>query len=177
MGRLLDEKRIKSIIFVPMKKPLIGYEALYEITSSGKIYSIRGKKYLKPHLHHSGYYTYGITVNNKAKYFIRSRLVAIHFIPNPLGLKEVNHKNGIKTDDRIRNLEWVTPSQNIIHYYEVLGKGCRRKVNQLSMDGKFIKRWPSLASAARSVNGSNGNIHSTCQGKFAYAYGYKWSFS
>jgi hypothetical protein len=160
-----------------MKKYISGTNKVYSISSKMVITNEVTGRVLKPHLHHSGYYTIALSIEGKPKYFIRSRLMAIHFIPNPDNLKEVNHKNGVKTDDRICNLEWVTPSQNINHYYKVLGKGKRRKVNQYKMNGKFIKQWQSIAEAARHVNGSSGNLTITCQGKNHYAYGFKWQYA
>lgn len=160
-----------------MKMYISGTNQVYSISSDCKIRNEITGKELKPHLHHSGYYTIGLRINGKPKYFIRSRLMAIHFIPNPYNLKEVNHKNGIKTDDSIKNLEWVTPSQNINHYYKVLGKGARRKVNKYTMEGEFVCQFDSVTDAAKSVNGSSGNIVITCQGKNHYAYGHKWKYA
>jgi hypothetical protein len=156
---------------------ITGTNQVYSISKDCTIRNEVTGKILKPHLHHSGYYTIGLRINGKPKYFIRSRLMAIHFIPNPYNLKEVNHKNGVKTDDSIPNLEWVSPSENILHYYHVLGKGIIRKVNQYNMNGTFVKQFNSITEAAKSVNGSAGNITITCQGKNHYAYGFKWRYA
>ena len=51
---------------------------------------------------------------DNATYFAH-RLIALAFIPNPLGLPQINHKNGIKTDNRPQNLEWVSNQQNRDH--------------------------------------------------------------
>lgn len=69
----------------------------------------------------SGYCRVTLRINEKSKRFCIHRLMAMAFIPNPDSLEQVNHINGIKTDNRICNLEWVSRSQNLIHAYRVLG--------------------------------------------------------
>lgn len=56
-------------------------------------------------------------VRQKQKHFTIHRLMAIAFIPNPLNLPQINHKNGIKTDNRLENFEWCDASHNTNHAY------------------------------------------------------------
>lgn len=68
----------------------------------------------------AGYFQIGLYKNN-VRYFIGvHRLVAEAFIPNPNNKTCINHKNGIRTDNRVENLEWVTYSENMKHSYSVL---------------------------------------------------------
>lgn len=82
------------------------------LTSNGKILN-KKERILKLSVGHNGYSK--ITIKNKNLRI--SRLVAEHFIPNPENKPQVNHKNGIKSDNNAVNLEWRTLSENMVHAY------------------------------------------------------------
>ena len=87
----------------------------YEVSSLGEIRNKITKKHLKQQTKEKGYKGVILHKNNK-KYNLRvHRVVATEFIDNPLNKPYVNHLNGNKADNRSKNLEWVTPSENNIH--------------------------------------------------------------
>jgi hypothetical protein len=101
-------------------KSIKDYENLYQVSNLGRIRSMHSKwnnsgdKILCGRLH-EGYYKIVLTKDGKASQKFIHRLIAEAFIPNPHNKPCINHINGIKTDNSIENLEWVTIQENCQH--------------------------------------------------------------
>lgn len=100
-------------------KPIQGYENRYLISSYGRVWSIRGKKWLKYSVPSNGYAQIILCVNFHKKARMIHRLVAETFLPKIEGKEYVNHKDGNKLNNNINNLEWCTCSENQQHVNEM----------------------------------------------------------
>lgn len=166
-------------------------------------YNLKGKlRKRKLFKNKKGYYT--ITLTNRhgeKKNFPVHRLVALLYLDKPEGKNYVNHKNAIKSDNRVKNLEWCTPQENVTHAKElgllrtgpnlkIRGKVKTQKpIRQLSLDGKFIREFTSVYAAARELDISMPGtaIRNCCVGNSGHktekkrncytAYGYKWEYA
>jgi hypothetical protein len=182
-------------------KPIIGYEGLYEISNLGRVKSlpkksksptghpsIRKQMIRKQNYDKAGYLICGLNNECTHKNIKVHRLVAIAFIPNPENKSEVNHKKGIKTDNRDTELEWVNRLENQRHSWDNLNRQSAykgklgkynhlsKKVNQYDLIGNLIKKWDSMADIERQLGFSHGHISKVCRGVYKQCYGFKWEY-
>lgn len=110
--------------------PIANHE-MYTLYPDGTIHSGKVDKILSPIVQPNGY----VHVTLDGEQLAIHRLVALHFIPNPYGYNYVNHKNGIKSDNRVDNIEWVNAEQNSHHAWET-GLNSHITTNYIHVDTK-----------------------------------------
>ena len=172
-------------------KPIKGYEGLYEVSNLGNVKSLSRMKgkgnvcykaqelILKTGLT-NGYRTLTLWKNGIRWCIKSARLVALTFIPNPENKRTINHINGIKTDDRLVNLEWATDSENIKHAFRTGLKNndsISKPVLMSKKDGTPLLIFSSSHEAHRMTNINRGNITTCCNNSRYTAGGYRWSFA
>lgn len=149
----------------------------YSVNEEGKVKNDITDKELSPRVQ-QGYKHVTIYINKKPKSCRVHRLVATAFIPNIKNKPYVNHLNGIRSDNRMENLEWVTPSENTQHAVDTgLFKPTREKqVVQYSLNGDKIAIYRSISEAARKTNSSVEKIVNCCQFTRKTHNEYQWRY-
>lgn len=93
-------------------KPCVVFPNEYLVSNYGDVYSVRSRRNIRPNHDKYGYLYYVLCVNGERETVKAHRLVALAFLDNPLNKPAVDHINGIKTDNRVCNLRWVTNKEN-----------------------------------------------------------------
>ncbi len=150
---------------------------------SGCFYSTR-ERVLKQYDNGNGYIGVNlIRDNGEAKRIYTHRLVAMAFLPNPKSKATVNHKNGIKSDNRVENLEWNTYKENNQHSYDNFirttlknNPKVSKPVDKLDKNGNYLETYPSTREADRDI-GIHGVVSKVCLNQRKTAGGFRWRFS
>ena len=146
-------------------KDIEGYEGLYQISTMGRVKSLRRNIILRQGIT-NGYERVVLSTNNIPKGYSIHRLVANAFIPNPDNLPQVNHKDENKANNRVDNLEWCTQKYNV-NYGTINIRKSQKQLNnknkskivlQYSLDGTFIKEWKSTRDVQRNLGFNQSHI-------------------
>ena len=153
-------------------------ETNYSVSSLGEVRNDQREKILKQATQ-GGYKFVTLSINNRAKRLRVHRLVAEAFISNIEKKPYVNHKDGDRSNNKVENLEWVTPAENTQHAVQTgLLKSSRSvKVVQYSLNGERIKEFESQTEAANALGIQQAKISDVCNGKRQTTGGFQWRYA
>jgi hypothetical protein len=149
-----------------MKKQTAGIKGTnYEIQCDGTLINLKTCNVIKWSKDTNGYMRAGLWHDGKCKTVAQHRLLAEYFIDNPECKLQVNHKNGIKHDNRLDNLEWVTQSENALHSFaNGLQKPSRPHMKKV-IDTKTGVIYDSLTDAAIAIKKNRTYLQRMLVGK------------
>lgn len=162
-------------------KDIKDYEGLYQVSDNGDVRSLnyngtkerRNLKFGKT----NKYLQVLLYKDKKKKRFLVHRLVAEAFIPNPLNLPQINHKDENPSNNKVSNLEWCDNKYN--HNYGTINKRVADKLSkpvlQFTLNGEFVREWSSTAECGR--NGFDFSaVAKCCRGKLKQYKGFIWKY-
>lgn len=165
-------------------KDVAGSCGRYKVSNLGNVKSMNGhlgEILMRQVGNCHGYMTVNIyTAPKKSRHMYVHRIVAEAFLDNPDGLKEVNHKNGNKADNRAVNLEWVSRESNIFHAVDT-GLFDTKKKKQAGKAAKQVKcsngkTYRSIYQASKELGIPHSSIRDVCTGKTSKSHDLVFSF-
>lgn len=165
-------------------KNVIGYDGIYQVSDAGSVRKTSGKKLISSYDSH-GYKVVTLFKDGSRRSFKVHRLVASAFIPNPQGKQQINHINSVRHDNRVSNLEWVSPHENSKHAF-LFGKGkiaqkaateaaAKKNKRPIVMDGCDI--FPSVKDAAKAAGCAPYDVSHVLRGDQRTARGHRFSYA
>ena len=157
-------------------KTIIDYPN-YQISNLGNVKNIKTNKMLKTYDAGRGYLQVGLSRDGKTKSIFVHRIVAIHFVPNPHNLPQINHCDENVQNNVAKNLEWCNHSynQNYGNRNNKVREKLGIKIKQYDLNGKFIRKFNSITEAQKHCNTTH--ICQCLKGKFKQAGGYVWEYA
>lgn len=165
---------------VVIKRPVKGYEGLYEVTNTGLVYGCKSGVFLSPKSRKDGYLEVNLWRNGVGTSHLVHKLVAEAFVPNPNYFPQINHKDENKSNNNADNLEWCTAKYNSRY-----GTGNKRGVKLRRIkccnckpvrNVNTGKTYTSIDEAAKDSGICRANIGRVCDGQRKTAGGYKWEW-
>ena len=154
-------------------RPVVGFDGLYEVSSEGDIRNAQTGNIAAKHLMGDGYVKADLWKRGKRKQTSAHRVVAEAFI-GPIDGLEINHRNGVKTDNRVANLEITTRSENVNHSYYELGNIIKPIVATNTTSGQSTE-YRSIEEAVREGGFRSSSIYDCLNGKVKTHSGHSFS--
>ena len=179
------------------------YEGIYQVSNLGRVRSL-DRYYTKPHPRNgvpTKYFKRGSIITNHTlrngytnvmlkfeggkKNFMVHRLVAKAFVPGYFEGADVNHKDCNRQNNHADNLEWMSRRDNLMYNndknasaMEKIHRSQRKPIIQMTMDGDFIREWPSIHAAHLALGLDSNSLSGACHQHYGTKTcgGYRWKF-
>lgn len=184
---------MKIQLEVELWKDIKNFEGLYQVSNYGNIKALEKKiqysdgrirtykeSLIKLQKNSKGYIIVGLTKNKIRSTHIVHRLVAETFLNNLDNFNEVNHIDENKNNNYYLNLEWCSRKYNndYSNITQKLNNSKKKRVNQLNLDGSFIKTWNGIREASNGLGmKTHKHIIECCKNRLESCYGYKWTYA